>query len=636
MRTKTFTTILISCLCSLLFSNIYAQHVVLLEEYTGRGCGPCGISNPAFDAKCEKNFPNKVVVLKYEEYIGTWTPPDLLNSFDGKVRKAYYSSSSAPIVTVDGNYKSYHIDNLSQKDIDTRAAAPSPFSIELNYNYNATFDSMSVSMKITATQAFTAAGSLYARIAIAEKLINYYVPTVNVNGEMFFHHVFRKMLPSATGYSLPTTWTVGQVETINITDKIPSNIFNLGDLELVSFIQDDGTKEVKQAAYGAPKNFDNEAGLDTIKNIPAFQCNLNDLNPKLVLTNHGNSPLTQVSIKYIIDNGAVQTQNWTGNLATGASEEISLPIYTPTHGRHILKAFTSMPNNDLDRDAYDDTVIYKFSTLNTFTTKPFTEEFDGNGMPPAFAVDDIDLDGYVYTRTGYTSSFGIGKGSLYLSNFRQINPNQYKSDHLYLPPLDLSNMSAAYINFDHAYATYTGQKNVVTFKLQASSDCGNTWTDIYSQRSDSFATDPSSSIMYIPITWKSNSVSLNTFAGQSKVIVRIETSAIKFDNRLWLDKIGMSPTVGIESVSNDIYNSLEIYPNPMTTSSNLKLNLPSTQQVSIKIINMLGNEVYNFNGKLEGGIRELPINTSILTDGFYLVKMETISGVVTKKLLVNK
>ena len=165
---------------------------------------------------------------------------------------------------------------------------------------------------------------------------------------------------------------------------------------------------------------------------------------------------------------------------------------------------------------------------------------------------------------------------------------------------------------------------------------GDCKADIFLQRSDSFATDPSTSIMYIPITWKSNSVSLNAFAGQSKVIVRLETSAIKFDNRLWLDKIGMSPTVGLESVSTDVYNSLEIYPNPITTSGNLKLNLPNTQQVSIKIINMLGNEVYNFNGRIEAGTRELPIHTSALSAGFYLVKMETNSGVVSKKLVVNR
>jgi hypothetical protein len=160
MKTNVIRLMVASAIiCLFSYSSYSQQRLILLEEHTGRGCGPCGRYNPAFDAMYNKNFPNKVVVLKYEEYSGKWTPPDLLPTDDGKARKRYYGFSSAPMFMMDGNYQSMiHIANLTQTMINTRYAMASPFNISLSYKYNAAFDSIEVNMTVTAAQAFTTSG----------------------------------------------------------------------------------------------------------------------------------------------------------------------------------------------------------------------------------------------------------------------------------------------------------------------------------------------------------------------------------------------------------------------------------------------------------------------------------------------
>jgi Bacterial Ig domain/Secretion system C-terminal sorting domain len=81
----------------------------------------------------------------------------------------------------------------------------------------------------------------------------------------------------------------------------------------------------------------------------------------LQLKNAGNNPLTTATIRYQLDNNAVQTYVWTGNLASMASINLRLPyIFQLSVGAHQILASVSNPNGTTDENHTNDTLIQTF------------------------------------------------------------------------------------------------------------------------------------------------------------------------------------------------------------------------------------------------------------------------------------
>ncbi len=67
--------------------------------------------------------------------------------------------------------------------------------------------------------------------------------------------------------------------------------------------------------------------------------------PKITLSNCGHTTLNSCIINYSIDNGTIQTYNWSGTLASGNTADVDLPAYTLIgSGNHALHVNTSLPN----------------------------------------------------------------------------------------------------------------------------------------------------------------------------------------------------------------------------------------------------------------------------------------------------
>ena len=96
--------------------------------------------------------------------------------------------------------------------------------------------------------------------------------------------------------------------------------------------------------------------------------------PEVVLKNKGTDTLVQVDINYQVDAGVVNTYNWSGSLATNASQNIVLPTQTLSTGSHTFTAFTSNPNGSADLNTSNDSAISSFDLINpTGQTLPLSE-----------------------------------------------------------------------------------------------------------------------------------------------------------------------------------------------------------------------------------------------------------------------
>lgn len=87
----------------------------------------------------------------------------------------------------------------------------------------------------------------------------------------------------------------------------------------------------------------NDAGVSRILSPHGGICG-EGVAPVIVLKNFGSNALTAVTINYQVDNGAAQTQSWSGTIASGQTQEVTLPSVATTEGSHNLSVWTTLPN----------------------------------------------------------------------------------------------------------------------------------------------------------------------------------------------------------------------------------------------------------------------------------------------------
>lgn len=108
-------------------------------------------------------------------------------------------------------------------------------------------------------------------------------------------------------------------------------------------------------------------GSIKVNNLNLTDCELT-YTPELELTNYGTITLTSITIQYSVDSGASSTINWTGSLATGASEIVTLPVQTSAPGAHTFNASISNPNGNTDARTCNDDDMFAFSIQESFAT----------------------------------------------------------------------------------------------------------------------------------------------------------------------------------------------------------------------------------------------------------------------------
>jgi hypothetical protein len=96
----------------------------------------------------------------------------------------------------------------------------------------------------------------------------------------------------------------------------------------------------------------------------------------------------------------------------------------------------------------------------------------------------------------------------------------------------------------------------------------------------------------------------------------------------------------VETISNNIpqdYQLLQNYPNPFNPSTKIRFNLPQSGFVSLKVFNLLGQEVaVLINEEITAGQKEVIFDASNLTSGLYLYKLNANDYSETRKMMLLK
>ena len=108
------------------------------------------------------------------------------------------------------------------------------------------------------------------------------------------------------------------------------------------------------------------------------------------------------------------------------------------------------------------------------------------------------------------------------------------------------------------------------------------------------------------------------------------------DDTLYLDN-----TVGVEDqgslLSPNSYNLAQNFPNPFNPTTTIQFSLPQVGDVTLKIYNVLGEEVKTLVNEYKGiGNHSVQFNANSLASGMYLYRLQAGSFVETKKMILIK
>ena len=606
-------------------ANAQSQRICLLEEFTQASCPPCASLNPALNALLDQNDV-KVVSIKYQT---NWPGTDPMNTQTQTwvgPRVTYYGVSGVPNICFDGNViTAASPTQLTQAAINSRYAVPSPFDLNVTHAYNATFDSISISVEAIASQAVS--GTLVLHTVLVEKEVLFCTPPGS-NGETEFYGVMRQMLPNASGSVLPASWTVGQSENFQFNIPVPSYIYDKKEMAVVVFIQNNANKEVSQAAISNPLTLPLDASIK-VCGLTTVTCDSSYV-PSIDVTNYGTDDLTSLNINYSIA-GNSGTYNWTGTLSNGSSATITLPAVALSAANNTLSCSLASINGGSDLVTANNTlsasVIFNGSTP---ASTPVAQGFVSAAFPPA---SWIRLNGGVTTATwtrtavGATANNGSAKMDFYNSPTGNV-------DELYTTKINLSSISNPILSFAMAKAGYTGYSDQLD--INVSTDCGATWTTIWTQSDPQLTTAGNLTSAFTPATgnasqWRTENVSLSAYIGQPEVVISFKAIS-GFGNNLYVDDINIFNSVAGVS-ENDLSSRVSLYPVPSNGSVFIDLSAVQSDEIRISIIDVTGKNLRTYT---TGRNNRHEIQLQDIANGTYMVQVDAAGERTMKPMILNR
>ena len=373
----------------------------------------------------------------------------------------------------------------------------------------------------------------------------------------------------------------------------------------------------------------------TVSPAGTYYCT-STVSPKIRIKNWGLTPLTSVTLNYSVDNNNWQTYNWSGSLASLATDTIILQAMTLPAGPHVFVSYTSSPNGSTDMNAANDTSYSNFmlSTIGGLT--PLTEGFEGPAFPaPGFTLNNPDGS---TTWVKSTAAAHTGTSSISIDNFDYSASGQM--DELVVPAVDLSSATNATLNFWEAYALYTDPTLPTnysdTLEVLISTDCGLTYTSIYKKFGTALSTIPAvfDTNFFIPQAgdWRQETVNLTPYIGSPLAIVKFR-NITDYENVLYLDDINITSVTGFQD--NTVGTNVSVYPNPSKGIFNIQLSGFDAEPVTVQVTNQLGEVVYE-SDLIPNAEQKIAVDLSNRQNGIYMINVATAANEYHKRVLVNK
>jgi hypothetical protein len=335
-------------------------------------------------------------------------------------------------------------------------------------------------------------------------------------------------------------------------------------------------------------------------------------------------------------NAAITNYSWTvDNSAVIASPTASnTSILFPTPG--VTSVTLTVSNG-----SGSSSIVKSVTVLNgsAAITGPYFESFESAGVPANWQV--INPNNVAWAQTNIAAK--DGNGSFYLDGSQSASGDE---DFLVMPMMDVLNNPNDSLKFSYAYARNSATQ-ADKLVIETSVDCGGSW-QYFTQYSAATMQAGSGGVTGVPFVptlaqWKQVNLTEHpnwfNISGSQSVLFRFvftEDPAAGNGNRLFIDAVKFE---GLANGINELTKSykLNLYPNPSNSETNLKFNLNDAANVTVNVVDILGNNVLPaINTTFSAGEQVVSINKNgTLSKGIYFVNLSINGAKMSKKLLIN-
>ena len=415
-----------------LFSSVLTaseRRLVLIEEFTNTGCGPCTTWSPVLDS-CINYRLGDCIAIKYHSKFPNGNDEFYLNDQEAQqARVDFYHVTAVPTTLVDGQELSDCTYGFLNQAISYCQEQPAKYAISISkkelYGKQLTtgvWISPVVSEFDNGMPSQEELSNLRLHVAIIEEHIVSTIPWPN--GEKELNYTMHKM--KTMNIDKPTETFNCEMDAVSMYD--PSQ------LGVLAFVQNVETHEILGTAYSGPNaEGENKVVLQNLYDTPDLIC-MPDYYGKVIFRNDGANTITSATLNVKV-NGSVKQYPWTGNLGYLDRDTLAFDGFTEfelvNEGKNNVEVWFSNINGS---DAVSNTRTSQFSNsvqasygvqLKIYTDKKPEETtwklYDSSGK--------VLQEGGPYTgqpRKFITVDFNLTQEDCYLLEFLDAGGNGIK------------------------------------------------------------------------------------------------------------------------------------------------------------------------------------------------------------------
>lgn len=375
-----------------------------------------------------------------------------------------------------------------------------------------------------------------------------------------------------------------------------------------------------------------DAGAVSVTPLNNVNCVQGFYSPVFKLRNYGTASLASCKVNYVLDNGQVQTINWSGSLSRGQATDIPLNNFTLSSGSHTFTCYISDPNNGADGYSANNQIVYTFNVFSVGSI-PLVEGFEDPALTGSQWVM-VPSGGSDWMVTG--QAFSGGEKSVMINNLTNTPGNT--SIYTGLKNYDLFSALDPFITFKVAYQQKSANNND-KLSLEMSNDCGQTWWTRWTKQGSALATTTVlSNTPFVPSA--NDFVEYNITAPiSSNAIFRwvFKADATNPGNNVYLDDINLlDATVGLKKI-NGTASGIELFPNPSNGETNLRFQLAGPTHIAVNVFDISGRKLISLEDReYAAGEQTIRFNqNSELSKGIYLVNIRANGTATSYKLVMN-
>ncbi len=387
---------------------------------------------------------------------------------------------------------------------------------------------------------------------------------------------------------------------------------------------------VDEVELFANNQFNLDVKVDEIKDLPVISCR-NFQAPIVEIKNFGIETIHSIDYEFGVNVPFTQGRLDGITLEPGELQNIAVSASDLNEGE-LGFTFTVLSINDTeDDDLKDNTLTERFRITQQEDILPLREQFEQrtlneqNWFPFSITGDHDWTFTTIPNKSGENQAIGVNAFDL-----NEVGTQNW----LVSPKLNLSELSEASMSFRVSYANRLNLEDHLQGLV--SLDCGRNFDNIIYDKKGAELAVTSSNTAWVPETnedWVTESIDLSAFVGRTEVLVAFVFTNAN-GNNIYLDDLDffVSADPNLSDLNEDI---LRIFPNPSPEDFNVTFNLIEKENLSIRLIDMLGNQIISLD--FENVLNQtLTFETLTLRSGMYLVQFIGENFRTTKRVVVMK